>query len=1594
MTSDTSGEVLSYGYDLLGGLRKDLKTLQGFRTVVQELLQNAEDAQNLQGSHATKFWLDFRSDGLWVGNDGEFTDDNFAAISSIGAGSKRYDEDTIGSFGVGFVSVYQITDRPEVYSRGERRTLSPTDGKTYRDQNVAHPWPSTFRLPWAATPSEVRTRLEAAPVSRDALRGFVEDARSAFVECGVFLRYLTTLTLLWEEQPVFTLEIERPDSRTIQLTGSDGVTTTFRRLAISLPAELKSEAQRRGRKTDLTLAYPVRPAPDFRGRLYAYLPTREESFLPLHINADFYPNTDRKSLLWDEADKRVWNEQLLTHAAAGMRTVLEDLKAVGGAEAVYDFTAGVERGARQLRGGPSPLAAFTEGAWNACVQAYRDAELYEGRDGKWVSHSEFLTVRYPHDPVLTDVIARKIGWVLPPSQHTGYAPLFGKLKADELNVEVFFAALKKLFATRPDWLHREERPETEVLAAFLGYLDTLRTRERAQFDQSLPQLDALHLALNVNRHPRPVQGVRTCPPDFLTAVERWLGNMDRVADDWLEAAPEWLRGHVPAYRPEDLCDALSKETPESIEAQVREGWDVTRAYAFLESGSALGSRALGAAPIYRTQRGAFAFGKNLVLPRSVHDPFGVREVLDTGSLQRFPSLLEHLNLDVLDAGTYYGRLLPDHFDAHPEMRRKIIDHLGKHYQAVDLTAWKVRACVECRDGTFRQPEACYFPNDLMDRLFGRDYPAYAQDKYNSPGVPGLMLALGVRTTAGDADILAQLKGRQQEPVTDAAVELRARILDHALTHSDKSLALALSSVAWLPNEQRSQWKQPSQLHTLNHKGLIGTESGVEYCALPVPKNARQDNVTALKFATPTFSQVAAHIRVLNASGGGPAIATLNWLEGKATTLTDADVGVLRTLKLFSYIDQAKKKLYEVPGAFFLKDPGLGRWRHTIPAGAFKQLVKRLGLRDTPGTDTYVSVLLEIAAAYPDGRTPSTDDFRVAERCFHSLSRAYAAMNGGEKASLMVALRGKRLVPVTGPAADRGALTHAQNALYRDMPRAWHEQFNFPSEHHVYLREGHTDKAFLASLGVAALSENHLVQYQPRAETGLRPLPNLDAKLARYSTVLLRFLFKELGAPALKEKQDLLEAMHFFQTGPIEATVVARGAGFHLSSSCVLESAFDPRTTQLLVADASAELGSAALAEAFGLPIGTALTTLFSIWSSATPEAANRLLDVGKFPDLPAAFEPQHVPGAVATNESLQPPEDPSPDVADSSPDQTSDPRTPSPAPHAQAGTSSPRQGGPSGDDGLSSPSNPAPQTALKTTPGFSPLTPDVHHALDPSEGQRAGSGTLGGPSTQPMAPSEESGHPAPDTGSTMPVPPVESDRTASSMPGNAPHRAGDAPFATGREPASPRTGADPTQQRPTGGAGTSPPSGPSPFAGEPPATQRDGHRATPSRTPWTPGGSSPAAGRGRAPQKQFKNYVYAYQASREDIAAETHAQKVDRRGMDYAMSYERHHNRTPEDCSADTGAGYDIFSTAEDRTVRHIELKTVSGPWGERGVTLSRNQLAAAQKYGERYWLYIIENLDDRPVLHAIQHPEGQTSYYVFNDGWRGNASEEYDFTL
>lgn len=87
------------------------------RTVL-ELIQNGHDALD----HSTgriEILVQCLADSpvLYVANDGHpFSADNFSALLNIGLSDKRVDEG-IGDKGLGFRSVLQVTDRPEVYSQ-------------------------------------------------------------------------------------------------------------------------------------------------------------------------------------------------------------------------------------------------------------------------------------------------------------------------------------------------------------------------------------------------------------------------------------------------------------------------------------------------------------------------------------------------------------------------------------------------------------------------------------------------------------------------------------------------------------------------------------------------------------------------------------------------------------------------------------------------------------------------------------------------------------------------------------------------------------------------------------------------------------------------------------------------------------------------------------------------------------------------------------------------------------------------------------------------------------------------------------------------------------------------------------------------------------------------------------------------------------------------------------------------------------------------------------------------------------------------------------------------------------------------------------
>ncbi|XP_058037712.1 sacsin-like [Ahaetulla prasina] len=110
-------------------IRNILREYSQDADVFQELLQNAEDA----GAQTCRFLIDLRQHNttkglldpgmaacqgpaLWAQNDALFTEADFSNITQLGAATKEHQEDKIGRFGLGFCTVYHMTDVPFLLS--------------------------------------------------------------------------------------------------------------------------------------------------------------------------------------------------------------------------------------------------------------------------------------------------------------------------------------------------------------------------------------------------------------------------------------------------------------------------------------------------------------------------------------------------------------------------------------------------------------------------------------------------------------------------------------------------------------------------------------------------------------------------------------------------------------------------------------------------------------------------------------------------------------------------------------------------------------------------------------------------------------------------------------------------------------------------------------------------------------------------------------------------------------------------------------------------------------------------------------------------------------------------------------------------------------------------------------------------------------------------------------------------------------------------------------------------------------------------------------------------------------------------------------
>jgi len=83
--------------------------------------------------------------------------------------------------------------------------------------------------------------------------------------------------------------------------------------------------------------------------------------------------------------------------------------------------------------------------------------------------------------------------------------------------------------------------------------------------------------------------------------------------------------------------------------------------------------------------------------------------------------------------------------------------------------------------------------------------------------------------------------------------------------------------------------------------------------------------------------------------------------------------------------------------------------------------------------------------------------------------------------------------------------------------------------------------------------------------------------------------------------------------------------------------------------------------------------------------------------------------------------------------------------------------------------------------------------------------------------------------------------------------------------------------------------------------------------------------------------------------------------------------------------GFDIYEKdASGQTIRYIEVKTLTGQWGQGGVGITEHQLDFAQKLKDKWWLFVVENINtDNTKIYQFKNPILEANSFMFDGSWK-----------
>lgn len=1562
--------TIPYRANLLGNIEQALKGLQGYGIMALELIQNADDA----GARSLSF--DALDDALVVSNDGEFSSCgfrepecpwlkegdpaglkrpcNFHAIAEMGSRSKLQASEQIGRFGIGFVSVYQITDTPIVRSVGVEVQLNPQTQEVVKSEIEILPG-TQFVLPWAFTNSEVRAGLNASPAPIDVADKVVAEIDRTLQGSLLFLRHVETVEVRRNGRVVVSVNIDRTAEQVILRFSPAGTTQKWLLLSRSAKdivedAKLFERFEALGRldrSLMVNVAVPLN-IEVIEGLLYAYLPTRQSTGMPIHLNADFFPIASRQAIILDgEQHEKYWNEALLVTAASALAENFIRLRDLLGPSRFWTLAEAAFRRKTE--------PAFKH-FWDRLSKAAIDTPSIWTTRGVWSVPKETVLPPEAMAPIDQAAVA-DLGIALIHPKLRPHWTVLSSIGARQLRLSDIVSVLEALNEDATSGGGEPLRRLWSAIELMIGVAP-----DRVGLLTVLPRLKAIPFILDIDDHPISPTDARRLPDGVSPKSLRGVLPSRRVVHPDVRSLRR-ISDLVPEYLLDDLAQDLAGSITDEASASAVIGSadsETTRFYELLTSfpidrGTANAANTLSDVPMLRTGKG-FVSPTRGQLPGDFRDPIGRFQIVN---IRLFPTGMMEvargvLKVDVLTFREYVIEHLEDIItsgitrEQYIALLSEIITHRSQLDEDGTFQALSELAFVRNRGGDYSVPADCYFWSAPLASVLGDDPARWVDETWISTGLLArtrdlFEARLGMPVTVAAEHIVQRIEDIAENSALDDIVAGTTPIIRHVLDHwsrfgdADRITLGRLREVAFLSaivNGERQEERYPP---TLLYRAGRAPAFASQVAVVEMPA-LRQSNAVVNDFldliempAEPQTTQIVAHLEHCMSTGTPVHDQTYQMLNERLERANEA-ASIDRLLHT-DFIFVADVGFIGAGEVFWLPPPFGGHWHSANQRMRQReQLYRRLGVVDSPEPRHFAALAVQIA-----GDSSRCDlDIAIQARCLTALAEAFEREDQGASEAVDLLADEFAFLNLIGEATWTG------EAVWLDSEQLAASFGSALDDRLVRLKDVGRSAAvrFLTRLKVPALTD--IARFRLAEPTDGRP--------AVEATELIR------------DRADLILWLAPNRPTRIELGNILTRLEIRCSERLLVQAEIDvfdpPVRSPSTSADAYLDVEGQLLnlrSSNDRVDWAAAFRAIFSEVERYCPTDDIRPLcsTAAYIMSLPEWADAEQ---AIRTSGFNAPTEDNDIEIGRELGDEAEDQadQTEEQLETADDVFLGGVENDESGDGG-----------------------PETEDEYVPDEG--ASGDTVDTSRSSMAGRSEKESSGATDQAAS------EGDEAISDddcEPENASDE--DVPNETyGSAAARGAFGAGPSESK--SGSGT----------GERASGAPEGYpTGAGSRSSGVNRGSGDAATERQARRSRMLSYVSRSGERAEDDAGTASvacdvSDQIDAAAMKAALSYEQGRGWAPER-QPHFNPGFDIVSKSPDGRRRLIEVKGLENEWNERGIKLSHVQFSMAREHPDEFWIYVVEHARDleRQRVTAISNPFGKVEEYWFDDNWR-NVSEE-----